>query len=102
MKKEEKDRIKQINSLEHEIVKLQAEASKPPPADLPNEEQVREDQKQLNLEKSALGSRIDEFNGRMVECAHKKAAYKADYDLAEKRCGNAFILLILWRSYMVD
>ena len=93
LKKEEKDRVKQINSLEHEIVKLQAEASKPPPPDLPNEEHVREELKQLNLEKSAVGSRIDEFNRRMVECTNKKAAFKADYDLAEKRCGSPFIPL---------
>jgi hypothetical protein len=85
MKKEEKERAKQINFLENEIVKLQAEVDRSPPVDLPNDEELKDQQRQVNLEKSALGSRIDEFNGKMSEIANKKAAAKSEYDVSEKR-----------------
>jgi hypothetical protein len=85
MKKEEKERAKQINFLENEIVKLQAEVDRPPPVDLPNDEELKEQQRQLNLEKNALATRIDEFNGKMSEIANKKAAAKSECDVSEKR-----------------
>ncbi len=84
MKKEEKERAKQINFLENEIVKLQAEVDRPP-VDLPDDEELKDQQRQLNLEKSALATRIDEFNGKMSEIANKKAAAMSEYDGAERR-----------------
>lgn len=85
MKKEEKERAKQINFLENEIVKLQAEVDRPPPVDLPNDEELKDQQRQVNLEKNALATRIDEFNGKMSEIANKKAAAKSEYDVSEQR-----------------
>ncbi|KAF9528049.1 P-loop containing nucleoside triphosphate hydrolase protein [Crepidotus variabilis] len=84
LKKEEKDRTRQINSLENEIVKLQAEVDRDPPDDLPNEEELRQVTRQLNLEKAALASRSEEFNSKMRECVDKKAYAKSKFEHAEK------------------
>jgi DNA repair exonuclease SbcCD ATPase subunit len=85
LKKEEKERAKQITSLETEIEKLQAELEKPPPPNLATEEQIKDEIRHLNLEKSALASRIEEYNMEMKECANQKAAAKAECDMAERR-----------------
>lgn len=85
LKKEEKERAKQITSLENEIEKLQIEVEKPPPANLATEEEIRDEVKQFNLEKSALSNRIDEFNMEMTECVNQTAAAKVECDLAERR-----------------
>ena len=90
LKKEEKERVKQISSLENEIEKLQIELSKPPPANLATEEEVRDEVKQFSLEKSALGSRIEDFNIDMTECANQKASAKVELDMAERRSEVCF------------
>jgi predicted nucleic acid-binding Zn-ribbon protein len=85
LKKEEKERAKQIISLENEIEKLRVELEKPPPPNLASEEEVKDEIKQFNLEKSALSNRIDEFNMEMTECVNQKAAAKVECDMAERR-----------------
>jgi len=85
LKKEEKERAKQISSLENEIEKLLVELDKPPPANMASEEEIKEEIKQYNLEKSALSNRIEDFNMEMTECANQNAAAKVERDRAERR-----------------
>lgn len=85
LKKEEKERAKQITSLENEIEKLQVEIAKPPPPNLASEEEIKDEIRQCNLEKSALSNRIEEFNMEMTECANQNAAAKVESDRAERR-----------------
>jgi DNA repair exonuclease SbcCD ATPase subunit len=85
LKKEEKERAKQIASHENEIEKLQAELAKPPPPNLATEEEIKDEIKQLNLERSALGNRIEEYNMEMTESVNQKAAAKAECDVAERK-----------------
>ena len=108
LKKEEKERAKQITSLENEIEKLQAEVNKPPPENLVTEEKLKDEIKQLNLERNALGSRIEDFNLEMSECVNQNAAAKAEYDMAERRWSDfpyaldIVLIFILFRLQELD
>lgn len=66
-------------------MKLQAEVARLSPSDLPKDDELKDQQRQINLDKSMLTARIDEFNMKMAEIANKKAAAKSECDATERR-----------------
>lgn len=86
LKKEEKDRLRQMGNLESEIVRLQADVNREPPHDLADEEELKQRTRELNLDRAALESRTEEFNSKLRECSDKKGAARARLEAAEQEC----------------
>lgn len=83
LKKNEKDRIRNIKVKESDLERIQTEMDKPGP-NLPDPAALAEEQKQLNLERNALGQERDETHNQMRTAVQQKVDAKAEIDRAKE------------------
>ncbi|KJA29565.1 hypothetical protein HYPSUDRAFT_31485 [Hypholoma sublateritium FD-334 SS-4] len=84
LKKEEKNRKKDIDNLASEISKLEAELEKPPSQDLPTKDELTAISEEIKAERQIIGTRREEFNYQMRSVINRKAGFAATVAAAEQ------------------
>ncbi|KAF8165900.1 P-loop containing nucleoside triphosphate hydrolase protein [Crassisporium funariophilum] len=78
LKQEERERVKQIKTLEHDVAKCVAELEKPPPDNLGTKEALNDEKKQIHLERMDVVERRGELDARLRECIEKKVGLEGN------------------------
>ncbi|KAF9476726.1 P-loop containing nucleoside triphosphate hydrolase protein [Pholiota conissans] len=102
LKREEKNRLRDIKALDDEISRIQTELAKPRPADLPTEDEIRSGVEQLKKERATLFTRRSELNYRMEQVINKRASFTsalavAQQDLTKQQDDDAIKLSMMQR-----